>query len=209
MVRLRTRQPRRPAAGRRDLPLPPRVTGPPHRGTRASRPHQRLRRSATPARDEPRKETPHDRANGSPGSSHTAGAGDAQPHDPRPVYRRHDRTRQVPSYVDEPGVDPSRNTETYASLTLQVDNPRWAGVPFTLRSGKASPRTRPRSSSTSAPAAARPAYRLKSAARRHSVRHGRDDQARCYKPACRRPPPAMHPSVPVRRAGRGRFRRRR
>ena len=46
-------------------------------------------------------------------------------------------TRQVPSYVDEPGVDPSRNTETYASLTLQADSPRWDGVPFTLRSGKA------------------------------------------------------------------------
>jgi glucose-6-phosphate 1-dehydrogenase len=46
-------------------------------------------------------------------------------------------TRQVPSYVDEPGVDPSRNTETYASLTVEVDSPRWAGVPFTLRSGKA------------------------------------------------------------------------
>ena len=45
--------------------------------------------------------------------------------------------RKVPSYVDEPGVDPSRNTETYASLTVDVDNPRWAGVPFTLRSGKA------------------------------------------------------------------------
>jgi len=46
-------------------------------------------------------------------------------------------TRHVPSYVDEPGVDPSRNTETYASLTLHVNSPRWAGVPFTLRSGKA------------------------------------------------------------------------
>ena len=46
-------------------------------------------------------------------------------------------SRQVPSYVDEPGVDPSRNTETYASLTLEVDSARWAGVPFTLRSGKA------------------------------------------------------------------------
>jgi glucose-6-phosphate 1-dehydrogenase len=46
-------------------------------------------------------------------------------------------SRQVPSYVDEPGVDPSRNTETYASLTVDVDNSRWAGVPFTLRSGKA------------------------------------------------------------------------
>ena len=46
-------------------------------------------------------------------------------------------SRQVPSYVDEPGVDPGRDTETYASLTVDVDNPRWAGVPFTLRSGKA------------------------------------------------------------------------
>ena len=46
-------------------------------------------------------------------------------------------TRHVPSYVDEPGVDPRRDTETYASLTLQVNSPRWAGTPFTLRSGKA------------------------------------------------------------------------
>ena len=46
-------------------------------------------------------------------------------------------TRHVPSYVDEPGVDPARNTETYASLTLHMDNPRWSGVPFTLSSGKA------------------------------------------------------------------------
>jgi glucose-6-phosphate 1-dehydrogenase len=48
-------------------------------------------------------------------------------------------SRQVPSYVDEPGVDPSRRTETYASLTVEIENPRWAGVPFTLRSGKALP----------------------------------------------------------------------
>jgi glucose-6-phosphate 1-dehydrogenase len=47
--------------------------------------------------------------------------------------------RQVPSYVDEPGVDPSRNTETYASLTVAVNHPRWDGVPITLRSGKAQP----------------------------------------------------------------------
>ena len=45
----------------------------------------------------------------------------------------------MPSYVDEPGVDPGRGTETYASLTVEVENPRWAGVPFTLRSGKALP----------------------------------------------------------------------
>jgi glucose-6-phosphate 1-dehydrogenase len=44
-------------------------------------------------------------------------------------------SRQVPSYVDEPGVDATRKTETYASLTVDVNNPRWAGVPFILRSG--------------------------------------------------------------------------
>lgn len=44
--------------------------------------------------------------------------------------------RSVPSYVDEPGVDPVRQTETYAALSLAVDSPRWSGVPFTLRSGK-------------------------------------------------------------------------
>ncbi|MBS1869156.1 MAG: glucose-6-phosphate dehydrogenase [Actinobacteria bacterium] len=46
-------------------------------------------------------------------------------------------SRQIPSYVDEAGVDPARDTETYAALTLEVENPRWAGVPFSLRSGKA------------------------------------------------------------------------
>jgi glucose-6-phosphate 1-dehydrogenase len=45
--------------------------------------------------------------------------------------------RDVPSYVDEDGVDPSRGTETLAQVTLEVANSRWAGVPITLRSGKA------------------------------------------------------------------------
>ncbi len=45
--------------------------------------------------------------------------------------------RSLPSYVDEDGVDPSLGTETLAQLTLEVANWRWAGVPFTLRSGKA------------------------------------------------------------------------
>lgn len=44
---------------------------------------------------------------------------------------------KVPSYADEPGVDPSRETETLAEATFQIDTWRWAGVPFTLRSGKA------------------------------------------------------------------------
>lgn len=45
--------------------------------------------------------------------------------------------RPMPSYADEDGVDPSLETETLAQLTLEVANWRWAGVPFTLRSGKA------------------------------------------------------------------------
>jgi len=45
--------------------------------------------------------------------------------------------RLFPSYIDEPDVDPSRDTETLAQLLLQVDTPRWQGVPFVLRSGKA------------------------------------------------------------------------
>ncbi|WP_040167284.1 glucose-6-phosphate dehydrogenase [Microbacterium gorillae] len=45
--------------------------------------------------------------------------------------------RQLPSYVDEEGVDPKRETETLAEVTFEVATARWAGVPFTLRSGKA------------------------------------------------------------------------
>jgi glucose-6-phosphate 1-dehydrogenase len=44
---------------------------------------------------------------------------------------------QLPSYAEEPGVDPARETETLAEATFEVRTSRWAGVPFTLRSGKA------------------------------------------------------------------------
>ncbi len=40
-------------------------------------------------------------------------------------------------YADSEGVTPSRNTETLAEMTVTIDNWRWAGVPFVLRSGKA------------------------------------------------------------------------
>jgi len=46
-------------------------------------------------------------------------------------------TRQVGSYVDAPGVDASRGIETYTEVTLHLDTPRWEGVPFRLRTGKA------------------------------------------------------------------------
>lgn len=45
--------------------------------------------------------------------------------------------REVPSYVDEQGVDPRRGTETFAEIELTIDSPRWTGTPFVLRSGKA------------------------------------------------------------------------
>ncbi|MEN1680156.1 MAG: glucose-6-phosphate dehydrogenase [Planctomycetota bacterium] len=45
--------------------------------------------------------------------------------------------RNIPSYVDEPGVDPARNTETYASVDLHVHSPRWENTRFVLQSGKA------------------------------------------------------------------------
>ncbi|MGW5580676.1 glucose-6-phosphate dehydrogenase [Micromonospora chokoriensis] len=45
--------------------------------------------------------------------------------------------RPLPGYVDEPGIDPCRGTETLAEVMLAVDTWRWAGVPFRLRSGKA------------------------------------------------------------------------
>lgn len=45
--------------------------------------------------------------------------------------------RHFSSYVDEPGVDAARGTETLAEMTVEVRNARWQGVPITLRSGKA------------------------------------------------------------------------
>lgn len=42
----------------------------------------------------------------------------------------------VPSYRDEPDVDPASNTETFAALKLFIDNWRWQDVPFYMRTGK-------------------------------------------------------------------------
>jgi glucose-6-phosphate 1-dehydrogenase len=43
---------------------------------------------------------------------------------------------KVPAYRSEPRVDSNSTTETYAALKLTIDNWRWAGVPFYLRTGK-------------------------------------------------------------------------
>lgn len=46
------------------------------------------------------------------------------------------RDQDVPAYREEKGVHPDSFRETYAALRLSVDNWRWQGVPFFLRSGK-------------------------------------------------------------------------
>jgi glucose-6-phosphate 1-dehydrogenase len=43
---------------------------------------------------------------------------------------------RVPRYRGEPDVAQESNTETFVALKLQIDNWRWAGVPFYLRTGK-------------------------------------------------------------------------
>jgi glucose-6-phosphate 1-dehydrogenase len=44
--------------------------------------------------------------------------------------------QSVPAYRSEPGVPEDSRTETFVAIKLQIDNWRWAGVPFYLRTGK-------------------------------------------------------------------------
>lgn len=48
--------------------------------------------------------------------------------------------REVEGYRAAPGVAPGSHTETYAACRFYIDNWRWSGVPFYLRSGKCLPR---------------------------------------------------------------------
>ena len=48
--------------------------------------------------------------------------------------------QRVKGYREEKGLSPESITETYAALKLRVDNWRWAGVPFYLRTGKRLPK---------------------------------------------------------------------
>ncbi|QDH81584.1 glucose-6-phosphate dehydrogenase [Echinicola soli] len=47
--------------------------------------------------------------------------------------------KKVPGYREESGVDKSSGTETYAAIKFYLDNWRWQGVPFYLRTGKRMP----------------------------------------------------------------------
>jgi glucose-6-phosphate 1-dehydrogenase len=48
--------------------------------------------------------------------------------------------KRVPGYREESGVDPQSRTETSVALRVSIDNWRWAGVPFFLRTGKRMPK---------------------------------------------------------------------
>jgi glucose-6-phosphate 1-dehydrogenase len=54
-----------------------------------------------------------------------------RPLDPSQVVRG-----QYKGYLDEPGVSAESDTETFVALRCEIDNWRWAGVPFYLRTGK-------------------------------------------------------------------------
>jgi glucose-6-phosphate 1-dehydrogenase len=55
----------------------------------------------------------------------------------RAQYRRGTvNGEKVSAYVEEPGVAPNSTTETYAAIKLYIDNWRWRGVPFYIRTGK-------------------------------------------------------------------------
>jgi glucose-6-phosphate 1-dehydrogenase len=59
-----------------------------------------------------------------------------RPADPQDYVRG-----QYDGYHDIPGVAPGSNTATYAALRLDIDNWRWSGVPFFIRTGKYLPTT--------------------------------------------------------------------
>jgi glucose-6-phosphate 1-dehydrogenase len=47
---------------------------------------------------------------------------------------------EVPGYLEEKGVAPGSKTDTYVAIRLELNNWRWAGVPFFLRTGKRLPK---------------------------------------------------------------------
>ena len=54
----------------------------------------------------------------------------------KPIDVRHVVRGQYEGYRSEPGVPPGSQTETMVAVRAEIDNWRWAGVPFFLRSGK-------------------------------------------------------------------------
>jgi glucose-6-phosphate 1-dehydrogenase len=55
----------------------------------------------------------------------------------RPATSHHCVLGQYRGYRDDPTVPPGSTTPTFASVTVFVQNDRWAGVPFIIKAGKA------------------------------------------------------------------------
>ncbi|MCB0024488.1 MAG: glucose-6-phosphate dehydrogenase, partial [Caldilinea sp.] len=47
--------------------------------------------------------------------------------------------KEIPGYLEAEGIPPNSTTETYVAWKLEIDNWRWNGVPFYIRTGKALP----------------------------------------------------------------------
>ncbi len=58
------------------------------------------------------------------GGQYTAGTSDGKP---------------VPGYLEEEGANRGSETETFIALKIEIDNWRWSGVPFYIRTGKRLP----------------------------------------------------------------------
>ena len=63
------------------------------------------------------------------------------PRDARRPTRRTTCAASTTATATIDGVAPDSTTETYAALRLEIDNWRWAGVPFFIRTGKCLPVT--------------------------------------------------------------------
>ena len=59
----------------------------------------------------------------------------------RPLDSEHLIRGQYRGYLQEPGVAPDSDTETFVALRTEIDTWRWAGVPWVIRAGKALERT--------------------------------------------------------------------
>ncbi len=57
----------------------------------------------------------------------------------RPIEPHHVVRGQFLGYREREGIDPESDTETFVALKAEIDNWRWAGVPFFLRTGKKLP----------------------------------------------------------------------
>ena len=67
--------------------------------------------------------------------------GQALPPDPHLRAVRHGVRGQYRGYIDEPGVAPGSDTETFVALQFEIESWRWAGVPWLIRAGKDMPVT--------------------------------------------------------------------